>query len=271
MKICHVCGCEVDDYVLVCPDCGATVVKATAGLSLKPQEEKHKPTASLGKTIGSGSGYTDILRAEDDDTAEEDPFKGGSIPASMARNFIEEEERKKKQRHGRLILNLIKIAFVILLAFLVYLFVTKVILKKNGVETSEEALEVFVDAINNEDASALSKIMLPYYYQSEEAEYMIDAMKGVKITGNRVADHKDDGRIKLDAYQQELKVEKNKMVDIHDGVTYTIEFRGTTTSKSGVEREFGGEVELQFFKIKGFWYLNTDNFDYEFFIPDYYN
>lgn len=264
------CGCEVDDYVLVCPDCGATVVKATAGLSLKAEAEKHKTTASLGKTIGSGSGYTDILRAEDDDTPEDDPFKGGSMPASMARNFIEEEARKKKQKHGRVIKGIIKFAFFVALVALVYLFVTKVVLKKNGVDTPEKAIEVFVESINNGDATALSKIMLPYYYQGEEAEDMIQAFSGVKISGNRVVGHKDNSRFELDSYQEDLKAEKNKMVDIHDGVTYTIEVRGTTTLKTGSERDFGGEVELQFFKIKGNWYLNTDDFNYEFFIPDYY-
>lgn len=271
MKICHMCGCEVDDYVLVCPDCGSTVVKATAGLSLKAQEEKRKTTASLGKTIGSGSGYTDILRAEDDDTPEDDPFRGGSMPASMARNFIEEEERKRKQKHGRLIKGIIKLVLFAALAVLVYLFITKVVLKKNGVDTPEEAIEVFVDAVNEKDANALAKIMLPYYYQGEEATDMLELLKGVKITGNRVVGHQDDSRIALDAYTEELKAEKNKFVDIHDGVTYTIEFRGMTTFESGAEREFGGEVELQFFKIKGSWYLNTDNFNYDFFVPDYSN
>lgn len=266
MKICHMCGCEVDDYVLVCPDCGSTVVKTTAGLSLKPVEEKKKATASLGHTIGSGSGYTDILRAEDDDgIPESDPFKGGSMPASMARNFIEEEARKKKQKHVRTIKGIIKFLFVVALAVLVYLFITKVVLKKNGVETPEEALEIFVDAVNNGDSSALSKIMLPYYYQGEEAEAVLNILDGVKITGDRIAARSDLSRFELDAYQQELKLEKNKMVDIHDGATYTVEFRGSVTTETGKKREFGGEVDIEFFRIKGFWYLNTDNLDYSFF------
>lgn len=270
MKTCHVCGYEVDDYILTCPECGATVVKSTVSFSLKSEEEKRKTSASLGKTIGSGSGYTDILRAEDDDTPEDDPFRGGSMPASMARNFIEEEARKKKQRHGRLVANIIKLIFVVALAVFVYLFVTKVILKKDGVSTAKEALEIFVEAVNENDVSALSKIMLPYYYQKEEAEDMIEALRDVTISGNRIAQHTSDSRIALDEYQEMLKAEKNKMVDIREGVTYIVEFRGTTTLKSGVSRDYGGEVSLQFFRIKGKWYLNTDDFSYDFFIPDYY-
>lgn len=270
MKICHMCGCEVDDNVLICPDCGATVVKATAGLSLKATEEKHKTaTASLGKTIGSGSGYTDILRAEDDGEAEDDPFRGGSIPASMARNFIEEEARKKKQKHGRLIKGIIKAVFFVALIVGVFLFVTKVVLKKNGVDTPEKAIDIFVEAINKDDTGQLSKIMLPYYYQNDEADTMVENMKNVTITSSRVVSHTDMSRTELDLYQQELKVEKNIFVDIHDCVTYTVEFRGTYLSeKTGVTRNIGGETELQLFKIKGNWYLNTDEFDYNFFVKN---
>lgn len=34
MKTCHVCGAQVDDKELICPDCGATVVGST-GICLK--------------------------------------------------------------------------------------------------------------------------------------------------------------------------------------------------------------------------------------------
>lgn len=267
MKICHMCGCEVEDKDLICPDCGATVVKATMGLSLKAEQEKHKTVTTMGKTIGSGSGYTDILRAEEDDVAEDDPFRGGSIPASMARNFIEEEERKKKQKHTRTVKTIIKVVVFLAIVIGAILFVTKVLLKKKGVESATDAIDVFVEAINDNDAGKLKQIMLPYYNQSEEAQDMIDMLSNVTITSNKVVSHEDISRVELDLYQQQLKAEKDRMVDIHDGVTYVLELRGTTVkADTNVEIEFGGEIELQFFKIKGLWYLNTDELDYDFFL-----
>lgn len=274
MKTCHVCGCEVDDKELVCPDCGATVVKSTSGLSLKAETEKRKSGNPMGHTISTGSGYTDILRAEDDEFSgpEDDPFHGGSIPASFAKTHIEDGEYKKKKNHARIIGNIIKIVFVLALAFGIYLFVTKVVLKKDGIDNVDDAIDVFVEAVNAKDKSKLKEIMLPYYNQLEEAEYCIDRMGGVTIAGNKVVARKTIDRIQLDQIQEMLKAEKNRMVYLDDGYAVTFAMNGTVVKKNGgTDVNFGGEVTIQFFELKGKWYLDTDSLDYSFFVPDYVN
>ncbi|MDD6328124.1 MAG: hypothetical protein Q4D54_02085 [Eubacteriales bacterium] len=274
MKTCHVCGCEVDDKELVCPDCGATVVIATSGLSLKAETEKRKSGNPMGQTIGTGSGYTDILRAEDDEVydAEDDPFHGGSIPTSFAKTHIEDGEYKKKKNRARIIGNIIKVVFVLALAFGIYLFVTKVVLKKEGVDNVDDAIDVFVEAVNAKDKSKLKEIMPPYYNQLEEAEYCIERMDSVTISGNKVVNRNTIDRIELDQIQEMLKAEKNRMVYLEDGCKVTFAMNGTVVKKNGgTDFNFAGEVTLQFFELKGKWYLDTDSIDYSFFVPDYIN
>ena len=125
MKTCHVCGAQVDDKELICPDCGATVVGNTGGFALKPQEPQKKKKSSnpMGMTVSTGSGLTDLLRAEDEDVEVEDDLRGGSIPLTYAQNVIDDDaaykEKKLKQKQKKLIARAIVIIAICIFAFII--------------------------------------------------------------------------------------------------------------------------------------------------------
>lgn len=264
MKTCHVCGCFVDDGELVCPECGATVVKSTGGLSLKQEEpEKKKKTNPIGMTVSTGSGLTDILKAGDYDEgeAEADPFNGGSIPVSMSKNIIEDDEPVKK-KSGNVFGVLFKIVIFAAIAFGIYYLITNVILKKEGADTYEAALDMYIEALNDNDAQAMSEIVPSYMSDATEvAQSWIDSLNGANISEYSISrtDTIDDNDLTF--IEEEVKLERNKVVDIREGVTLIVDFRGVSYNNAGNSVNRGGELKMQFIKIENRWYFYPEEFD----------
>lgn len=261
MKTCHVCGCLVDDKELVCPECGATVVKATSGLSLKNEAPVKKKANPAGPTIGTGSGLTSILRA-DDDVPEDDPYHGGSIPFSMSIDIIEDEKRKKKKAAGKVVGNIIKILLIAAAAFGIYYLIVNVILKKEGATTYEEAVDIYMEAVNEQDAQKMKLIVPPYSsYPGDDAQDIVDGMKSTTFTDSKIVKVDDMTRTELDSIQEEVKLSKNKTINIRQGESLTIEFRATVNKASGSEVNKGYQVEMDFILIEDRWYLFPDTYD----------
>lgn len=264
MKTCHVCGCLVDDKEIVCPDCGATVVKATSGLSLKANEpEKKKRTNPIGTTIGTGSGLTDILRAADDDgVAEDDPFNGGSIPVSIIRNTVDDDEETHKKKSKGAFSMIVKIICLLAVAFGVYLLVVNVFMKKDEQATYESALDTFISAVNNNDAALMAKLVPTYMNDSADvAEMWIDDLNGADITEYDIIAKEQMEKTDLTDIEEYVKLELNKSVEVRDGVELTVEFRGTSYNNAGNAVSRGGDLKLQFIQIKDKWYFYPDNFN----------
>ena len=220
MKICHVCGCEVEDRELVCPDCGATVVKHSGSLSIKAQEETKKKLNPMGMTVSTGSGLTDILRNESEfDNADvDDDYFGGSIPLGMAKTVIEDDGRKKSDT-GKVIGKVIKILCIIALLYGAYWVVVNVFLNRDVIESHEEAIDIYVEAINDADVEKMEKVMPSY-----------------------------------------LNDPSLPAANIKGAVAVQVRFYGTTFNASGQSVEKNGEVELVFIKIKDNWLLETESY-----------
>lgn len=262
MKTCHVCGCQVDDKELICPDCGATVVMATSGLSLKNEAPTKKKAASSGPSISTGSGLTDILRADDDDVAEEDPLHGGSVPYSLTQNVIEEEERRKKKNISKVFGTIFKIVLLAAAAYGIYYLVVNVFMKKEGASSYEAALDMYVEAVNDDDAAKMKQIVPTYMsYPQDTAQDWIDSMTNVEITSYDIINTVEMDDAAMLIMQDDIKLEKNKSADIREGVTVTVEIRANVVNASGATVSRGGEIEMDFIRLSDKWYFYSDSFD----------
>lgn len=263
MKTCRVCGAFVEDKAFTCPECGAEMVQSSGKLSLKTETDTKKKSSGnqMGQTVSTGSGLTDILRAGaadegvDDDAIDE--FYGGSIPTALTKTTIDEDYSSKKRKH-KIVSKIFKLALLAAAAFGVYFFVMNVVLKEKekGAQTYGEAIEIFIDGINDNDPDSMTKIIPPYEREKiDNAQFYIADFEGAKITEyreKRVVDGKeqDPDAISPNVLMSEIKLGLNKAISISETKTVTVAMR---LDVDGRMRQI--EVDFILFKAEGAWYL----------------
>jgi hypothetical protein len=247
MRKCHVCGLEVDDRTYICPDCGAEIVGSSGGLTLKPKEDdkKKKTGASLGTTVSTGSGLTDILRGEDGDSE-----IMGSLPNAVSYDLTDYESNKKARIHpGKVIFRLICIA---VLALGIYMLVTRVLLKKDGPESYQEALDTYIEAINEQDQTKMEFVT--------QASKKLEELNGVHIDEYSVEDKYFLTSSEISKLQDDIKYATSRTANMSDAVNVKLKVSGTlgNYAKAGAKT---GEITVQIVCIRDSWYVLLDEYE----------
>ena len=258
MRKCHVCGREVDDKTYICPDCGAEIVGSTGGLTLKANEEsqKKKPSSSLGMTVSTGSGLTDILRADDDT---DDVY--GSLPTPVGYDLTDyESNRKAKAKPGKIIFRLVLIA---LLAFALYSLITKLLMKRDGPASYEEAIDTYIEAINNHDLDKMT-VVTPAFFtdQRGEATRALESLKDVHIDEYSIVDKYFLNSTEKSSLQDSIKYATTRTANMSEVVNIRLQVTGDSlgqfASMSGAKT---GEVIVQIVEIRDSWYVLLDKYE----------
>ncbi|MDE6025878.1 MAG: transposase [Lachnospiraceae bacterium] len=268
MKTCHVCGTQVDDRELICPECGATVVASTGGLSLKPQEpqKKKKGGSPIGTTVSTGSGLTDLLRAEDDDVEVEDDLSGGSIPLSFSKTVIDDDyDYKARQERKRIKKNLIKFIVVLVIAIGAYFAVTKVLSMEKRAQTPEQVLDFYMEAINNSNVEKLELIMPVYISDTNaRAQSILDDMKGAHIDSYNISKKEEYGQEELIELQDSIKYQTARTANLKGAVKLTLVMNGTA-NRMGENIPVRSETEMTIVKLKKgmgeYYFIHIDAYD----------
>ncbi len=261
MKTCRVCGALVDDREWNCPECGATMITSSGGMTLRIEEPvaKKKVGPSIGTTVSTGSGLTDILRRDDDDYVDDNPVIVGSMPTSFNQNLAAEEEQRRKAKANRqLISSIFKIIFVLLLAVGVYFFVTKVIISEKGAESYDEVVDMYMRAVNDGDAELMELIMPEFYsYREDKAQELIDEMDGVKFDSYTIKNAELVTLSHISILTDEIKLETGKNPNLDEGYYLEVEFVGT--NKAGLEIKASATMEV--YRVKHYWYFYTETYE----------
>lgn len=262
MKTCHVCGTQVDDRELVCPECGATVVKSTGSFALKNEAPVKKKSNPMGTTVSTGSGLTDILKADDDgyDMDSEVDFTGGSMPVTLSKTDIEDDgyKPKKKSRVGGIIF---KIILFLAIAYGIYYLVVNVFMKKEGATEYKQVVDIYMEAVNDADADKLVLIVPPYITGNlDTAEMMLDKLKGTTVDKYSIVSVTNYDSKEIIALQDSIKVQTAKTANISEACVVKVKTSGTILDFSGQQSPKNSEFDMVLIKIRDRWYLHIDTY-----------
>ncbi len=257
MRTCHVCGREVDDKTYICPDCGAEVVGSSGGLTLKANApEKKKAVNTLGTTISTGSGLTDILRA--DDEGDNSDFYG-SMPNPTSYDLTDYESSKKAKNHyGPLIF---KIVVVGIIAFVMYLLIAKIFLKKDGSESYKEALDTYIEAINEADLDKMEFVSPAFLTdRTSESKKALSRLDGVKIDKYEIEETYFLNAEEREKLQESIKAATTRTPKFSDVVNIKLRIYGELKDlvPTGAKN---GTIIVQAVCIRDSWYILLEEYE----------
>lgn len=236
MKTCHVCGTIVDDRELVCPECGATVVKSTSGLSLKGASED--------------SGKKKLKEMADrlaDEEEQEENYIQGSLPVSLSKNTIDED--MSAQKKSKLVPTLIKLILLAVVCLGVYAIYTNVIKKDDKQSTIEGVLDIYIEAVNAKDADKLSELLAPYVDEAEStAKLWLDGLSDIQYDSYKLSDKKSYDKDEIKKLQDAIKYATTKTSNIVEACDVRIEL---SESRGVVQK-----IQFQMVKVRDTWYIN---------------
>lgn len=251
MVECESCGAKNIDGVTICAQCGRPIVKMKTSLSLKGENgrkvEKAKafsPTDDYGDIYdGNSVGGTDPVELSKEDIKEKKSSESGPRKATGVKKFFG---------------IVIKLAILGAIAFGIYCFITQVILKPKGPETYKEALDIFKEAVNENDEEKLLSLV-PEYITANKG-FVQDILPRVKETEYTTITIKEEipwTDAQVSAFNDRVQMEHIETVDAKAGVTLKLGLRGKMKDKNGTELTYM-PVELDFVKIRGVWYPDIE-------------
>ena len=209
----------------------------------------------MGTTLGTGSGFTDILRAEDNGELDDSYFGGG--PVSFTDPYANDDYVAKKKKDYSAPKTIFKILLLCAVAYLVYYVVTNVIFAEDKASTYEAVFENYIEAVNDKDASAMQDIIAPYIIdRGDVAKELVDEMEGVEFTDCEITESIafDDNQEK--ALQQTITL-TGKSFGVQKAYTVKVTFKGTV---NGQDRMIEN-IEMVFVKGDHKWYLDPTSYE----------
>mgnify|MGYP007069863755 CR=1 FL=1 len=263
MKKCPMCGNPVDDHATECPECGCPIAD-TSGFSLKSSPGGSKKSGNpMGRSVSTGSGLTDLLREGDDAYEDYDNSNiGGSIPLSLTRTDIEGDySAKKKSKIGKYIFRIILLAAA---AYGVYFLVTNVFSREKA-KSYEEALEYYVDAINEDDSDKMEVIIPPYIKDEEgRAKEYLENLSVLHVNSYNIREASPMTDSIIDNLQEAIKLDTGKTAKIKEGYNLVVELKVTVDGDSAQYAKgssFLIKANMDFIKIKDNWYLEISSYE----------
>lgn len=258
MAVCESCGARVPDGTTICPECGRPVVKMKTSLELKGQNGKKAVKANA---FTPTDDYGDIYDGNS---------VGGTEPVTLTKEDVKEyKEQSRKQNGGSGIGKVFSLIFKLIIfaavVFGIYLFVTKVVLKPQGPETYEEALNVLKQAVNDDDSELLVSLV-PSYITADKAlvDDIMPMVRETQFTSIEIVEVTEWAQSDVDQFNDRIQVEHGKTSAARAGVTLKLGFRGNMKDKNGVHRSYQ-EKSLDFIQIKGVWYPDIEQVESELF------
>ena len=260
MKNCPMCGAQVDDHATECPECGCPIAD-TSGFSLKGggAAPRKSNAHSMGTTVSTGSGLTDILN----DGIEEDYSSvGGSIPISLSKNDVGDYEVKHKSNIGKTIF---RILFIALLAVGAYYLLDYFVFSNKRAYSYEEAIDNYIKAINDNDVDYMRGIMPSYVDDKQaKAQEIIDDMSSLHINSYTIDDREGLVDKEIFELQEAIKLQTSKTARITSAINFKITFNVTVTGESSKLKQ-GSDLNItmnmSFIEINNKWYLQVGSYD----------
>ncbi|MBQ9609783.1 MAG: zinc ribbon domain-containing protein [Lachnospiraceae bacterium] len=260
MKKCPMCGVEVDDHATECPECGCPIAD-TSGFSLKgggPAPKKSN-AHSIGTTVSTGSGLTDILN---DGMEEEYSSVGGSIPISLSKNDIGDYEVKHKSHIGRTIF---RILLLLAVAYGAYYLLDYFVFSNKKAYSYDDAIGNYMKAINDNDLDYMRGIMPPYLSDREaSAKDILNNMSSLYINSYSIDDKVFYADKDLYELQDAIKLQTSKTARITSAYDLKVTFNVLVDGDSS-KLENGANLNItmnmSFIEINNKWYLLLDSYD----------
>ncbi|MBQ8914364.1 MAG: zinc ribbon domain-containing protein [Lachnospiraceae bacterium] len=260
MKNCPMCGAQVDDHATECPKCGCPIAD-TSGFSLKGggAAPKKSNAHSMGTTVSTGSGLTDILN----DGIEEDYSSvGGSIPISLSKNDVGDYEVKHKSHIGRTIFRII---FLAALAFGIYYLLDYFVFSNKKAYSYEEAIDNYVKAVNEDDIDYMRGIMPPYISDRDsKADEILNNMSSLYINSYTIDEKSIFADKDIYELQDAIKIQTSKTARITSAYKVKVTFNVTVDGESRKLKNGSNldiTMNMDFIEINNKWYLQLDSYD----------
>lgn len=251
MAVCESCGAKIQEGLTVCSNCGKPIVKMKTSLSLKGENGKKAVKA---KAFSPTDDYGDIYDGNS---------VGGTEPVELTKEDIKENKPSHSGSNassgiGKFFGILIKLAIVAAIGFGIYYLFANVILKPKGPETYQEALDVFQEAVNENDEEKLLSLV-PEYITANRAfvQDILPLVEETEYTTITIIKQRKWSDTEVEAFNDRVQMEHIETVDAKDGVTLKLGLRGKMLNASGIPISYM-EVELDFVKIRGVWYPDIE-------------
>lgn len=261
MAVCESCKAYVQDGVTICPECGRPVVKMKTRLELKSENGKRPVKATA---FTPTDDYGDIYDSNS---------VGGTEPVTITKEDVKEYKETTKKKGGKSGIAkvfgwLIKLVVLAAIAFGIYMFVTKVVMKAEGPETYEEAVTAFQVAVNEHDSEKLLALV-PSYITANKAlvEDIMPFVENTNYTSIKIINAKEWSQAEVSKFNDQTYTQHAKEANAKEGATLKLGLRGNMKDRNGVKRQYL-EINIDFVKIKGVWYPDMEQVKNQLFSED---